>query len=571
MVIDGKYRILDRIGQGGMSVVYLAINEKANKTWAVKEIRKDEGRDMGIFRRSLMAETELLKRLHHPNLPSIVDIIDETGMFLIVMDYIEGNSLEAQLGEKGLCAQEDVIEWGKQLCNVLAYLHSQEPPIIYRDMKPSNIILRPDNTVTLIDFGTARELKEEALNDDTVCLGTPGYAAPEQWGGFGQTDTRTDIYCLGATLYHLVTGHSPAEPVRSWNETLSPGLEQVLLKCMRRDPKERFQSCEELLYALEHYEEMDISFRRKLKQRLLLFLAAAALSFLTGIAALVLNNMERRLSCDTYQAWMERALSEKTREAQIQAYVQAICLEPGQAEAYLELLKRIYLAPDLQGTVSFGQEEDEQLRQLLNRENGDGRTFEAVLKENKEDYDRLAYALGLAYYYYYETEGNKAYAVKWLQAAAASGTLDEVRRGRAARLGRVAEYYAAIGVADKAGDAAVSYGDYWTDLTALTAGNLVEEDNAVTALRMYQELAAQIYTRTQEFMASGVSRESMQDQLANIRRHLDTDFKGVDWEALGLAQLRSSMDGLLEKAKKQIDITYGNQEQGEMTWNMHRR
>lgn len=199
-VIDGKYKILNKIGQGGMSVVYLAMNEKANKQWAIKEIRKDGVKDFQVVKQSLIVETDLLKKLDHPNLPSIVDIIEDDNTFLIVMDYVEGRSLEKELEEYGAQRQDKVIEWAKQLCDVLIYLHSRKPPIIYRDLKPENIMLRPDGKVMLIDFGTAREFKERNVSD-TVCLGTVGYAAPEQFGGQGQTDARTDIYGLGATLF----------------------------------------------------------------------------------------------------------------------------------------------------------------------------------------------------------------------------------------------------------------------------------------------------------------------------------------------------------------------------------
>lgn len=213
-VIDGKYKILNKIGQGGMSVVYLAMVEKANKQWAVKEIRKDGGQDEETVRRGLEAEIKLLRRLKHPGLPSIADIIDSDDTFLIVMDYIEGITLKEALKEYGALDQQKVIDWAKQLCEVLGYLHSRVPPVIYRDMKPSNIMLKPDGQIVLIDFGTAREFKVENV-EDTVCLGTRGYAAPEQFGGCGQTDERTDIYCLGATLYHLLTGHNPViRPMR---------------------------------------------------------------------------------------------------------------------------------------------------------------------------------------------------------------------------------------------------------------------------------------------------------------------------------------------------------------------
>ena len=207
-IVDGKYKILSEIGHGGMSVVYLAINERANKTWAIKEVRKDGTADFATVRQGLVAETEMLKKLDHPHLPSIIDVIDRDDSFLIVMDYIEGKSLESLLKHGGAQDPNKVIEWSKQLCDVLGYLHSRTPPIIYRDMKPANVMLKPDGNVMLIDFGTAREYKQASV-EDTTCLGTRGYAAPEQFGGHGQTDGRTDIYCLGATIYHLITGHSP--------------------------------------------------------------------------------------------------------------------------------------------------------------------------------------------------------------------------------------------------------------------------------------------------------------------------------------------------------------------------
>lgn len=183
-----------------MSVVYLAMNERANKQWAIKEVRKDGVKNFDVVKQGLTVETDLLKKLHHPNLPSIIDVIDGDGTFLIVMDYIEGRHLESVIQEYGAQNQEDVIEWAKQLCDVLAYLHSRIQPVIYRDMKPSNIMLKPDGKVMLIDFGTAREFKETSVAD-TTCLGTQGYAAPEQYGGQGQTDARHRHILSGALRF----------------------------------------------------------------------------------------------------------------------------------------------------------------------------------------------------------------------------------------------------------------------------------------------------------------------------------------------------------------------------------
>ena len=261
-LVDGKYKILNKVGQGGMSVVYLAMNERANKQWAVKEVRKDGVLDFESVKQGLVAETDILKKLSHKHLPSIIDVIDTDDSFIIIMDCVQGNSLDKALKEFGAQPQEDVIEWSKQLCDVLGYLHTREPAIIYRDMKPANVMLKPDGSVSLIDFGTAREHKASKV-EDTTCLGTRGYAAPEQYGGMGQTDARTDIYCLGATIYHLVTGMNPSEPpyeirpITQIDPSLSSGLEKIILKCTQNNPADRYQSCAELMYDLEHYKDFE--------------------------------------------------------------------------------------------------------------------------------------------------------------------------------------------------------------------------------------------------------------------------------------------------------------------------
>lgn len=261
-IIEGKYEVLKLIGKGGMSKVYLAMDKNLNKQWAIKEIeRKAYDKNNEVVVASAMAEANMMKKLDYPSLPRIVDIIEKENVIYVVMDYIEGETLSSVLSKEGAQPQEVVIEWAKELCRVLDYLHTQNPPIIYRDMKPANIMLQPNGNIKLIDFGIAREYKEQNLAD-TVSLGTKGYAAPEQFGGKGQTDARTDVYCLGVTLYHLLTGQNPCEPpyeiypIRYWNPQLSSGLEAIIQKCTQLNPEDRYQSCAEMLYALDHYDEM---------------------------------------------------------------------------------------------------------------------------------------------------------------------------------------------------------------------------------------------------------------------------------------------------------------------------
>ncbi len=150
--------------------------------------------------------------------------------------------------------ESQVLTWAEKLCRVLAYLHNQQPPIIFRDLKPSNIMLRTDNEVKLIDFGIARHFKP-GQSKDTQAFGTIGYAPPEQHGK-GQTDVRSDIYALGATLHHLVTGQDPShnpftfEPVRRWNPAVSPTFEEAIAKAVNLKSDQRWQNMEQMRQAL---------------------------------------------------------------------------------------------------------------------------------------------------------------------------------------------------------------------------------------------------------------------------------------------------------------------------------
>ena len=424
-LVDGKYKILNKVGQGGMSVVYLAMNEKANKQWAVKEVRKDGIKDFEVVKQGLVAETDILKRLSHPNLPSIIDVIDTDESFIIIMDYIQGNSLNKALDEFGAQPQENVIAWAKQLCDVLGYLHTRTPAIIYRDMKPANIMLKPDGNVTLIDFGPAREYKEKNLAD-TTCLGTVGYAAPEQFGGMGQTDARTDIYCLGATLYHLVTGKNPCEPpyeikpIREVNPSLSSGFERIILKCTQRDPNDRYQSAAELMYALEHYEEIDDIYRRKQTKKLKTFLASATLAAVFGLTSIGAHFMAEQKKSENYDEILKTA-------AAVEDYYVAILTDPTRTEAYSGL--NDHLTAD----YLLEKPEGQQLQQLLaglDQERSDGFSESVdVLNQlklsNPSGYEEVCFDIGWSFLSYYDTDIDRdryANAEKWFRNMRDNGT-----------------------------------------------------------------------------------------------------------------------------------------------------
>lgn len=392
-IIDGKYEILTEIGHGGMSVVYLAMDTHLNKQWAVKEIRKKgSGKNDEIVVNSLLAEANMMKRLDHPALPRIVDIIDNGVTIYVVMDYIEGESLDKVLAEYGAQPEELVIGWTKQLCDALTYLHSQKPPIIYRDMKPANVMLKPEGNIKIIDFGIAREYKEQSLADTTV-LGTKGYAPPEQYSG--QTDARSDIFALGMTMHHLLTGVDPRSgeayaPVRMWNPELSEGIEIIIDKCVQPAPENRYQNCEDLLYDLNHPELITKDYKKKQKRKLTAFIVSVALAAVMGITGIVCNIAATRVNNSNYDILVSP--SEATAlDDKISSYKQAINIYPERLEAYYRMLE----AYEDEG--KFGKSENDEFLALYN-------AHKDSFDKSSVEYADLNYKIGMMYFNYYTNE-----------------------------------------------------------------------------------------------------------------------------------------------------------------------
>lgn len=551
-VVDGKYKILNEIGRGGMSTVYLAVNERANKPWAIKEVRKEGVENFEIVKQSQIIETNLLKKLKHPNLPSIIDVIDQNDSILIVMDYIEGKPLSETLAEKKCLPCEAVIEWAKQLCDVLGYLHTRNPPVIYRDMKPSNIMLKPDGTVVLIDFGTAREFKEKSM-DDTVCLGTQGYAAPEQFGGKGQTDTRTDIYCLGATIYHLVTGHNPSEPpyemypIRYWNPSLSTGLEKIILKCTQKNPENRYQSCGELLYVLEHYKEEEEEYQKKQKKKWYLFTGVIMLTGIMTIAATISYLLMNTETNKTYEKYLSVASMALDTDEKYGYYEKAIEILPMKSDAYNAVLET------MQSDGVFSEAESQEVRKIMPQ-------YMGSLSKNKEVYMNIAYELGIMYFYYYENSEDVQNAEKWLNIALGN-TMDGIKEAdvdailgvkkafRARRLYGILQYYRNLNIINKEGDCEGSYLQLWEDLQAIIEPDIAKEDNNVTALVMYNFMANQLALHAQNYMKDGVPEKDMQ-KMVNLIKSSAVNNKDNEYEETLYDKLQRN----LEQAKKAISL-----------------
>ncbi|MFN8568347.1 MAG: protein kinase [Kouleothrix sp.] len=247
--VRDQYKILALIGRGGMGAVYRAQRLSDGTVWALKEMRSQPDAapsEVEENRRLFDQEATLLQSLSYPNLPVVAEVFVYQGRPTMVMEFVPGQTLEDRMREANApLLEQQVLGYGIQVARVLHYLHTRQPPIIYRDLKPSNIMLTPDGVLKLIDFGVARTHKR-GKSKDTVAMGSAGYAPPEQYGK-GQTDARSDVYALGATLLHLLTNMPPIPLqtpavgyIRKFNPSVDDRTEGVIIRAMALEQGARF-------------------------------------------------------------------------------------------------------------------------------------------------------------------------------------------------------------------------------------------------------------------------------------------------------------------------------------------
>jgi serine/threonine protein kinase len=313
-VLRGRYKIRERIGQGGMGSIYLADDTRLKgRECALKEVEyeralpekiRDEARDQ------FLREATVLARLDHPNLPKVSDFFSNGPRDYLVMDYVPGNDLRTLLLEarrsKTILKEKEVLAWADQIANALSFMHSQEPPIVHRDIKPSNVKLMPHGLIKLVDFGLVKILAPEEVTITIIQgQGTALYTPLEQYGGSdAHTDIRSDVYAFGATLYHLLTSESPADarkrflqpesliPLRQLNPDISPRTEKAVLWAMALHPDERPATINDFRQALLGYHEppthpMHVT-RRIQQQSIWDYLAHPPEAILTWSAAVLL-------------------------------------------------------------------------------------------------------------------------------------------------------------------------------------------------------------------------------------------------------------------------------------------
>jgi serine/threonine protein kinase len=316
-VLRERYSIQKIIGRGGMGSIFLAEDRRLpGRLCALKQVRHDQNlpeshRDQA--REQFYREASVLARLDHPNLPKVSDFFSISDSDFLVMDYIPGDDLKWHLDqarrEGHFLDQDEVLQWAAQISDALSYLHNQEPPVIHRDIKPSNLKLTPTGLVKLVDFGLVKQLVPDEMTITVIQgRGTALYTPLEQYGGdAGHTDPRSDIYALGATLYHLLTGHPPIEAKqrflspdilpnpRSINPAIDSHVEEAILWALALHPNERPQdigSFQKALFGaapipstgfMSHSRSRSLDFPRATSDRILLGIASL-LAILAAIA-----------------------------------------------------------------------------------------------------------------------------------------------------------------------------------------------------------------------------------------------------------------------------------------------
>ncbi|PYS73732.1 MAG: serine/threonine protein kinase [Acidobacteria bacterium] len=270
-VLQGRYRVLSQLGQGGMGTVYEALDERLDTTVALKETFFAEEK----LRKQFEREARLLARLHHPALPRVSDHFSEAEGQFLVMQFIPGDDLSEMMTRRaGSFPADQVLTWADQLLDALDYLHTQEPQIVHRDIKPQNLKLTARGQIILLDFGLAKGQAGEISRVSTAAsiFGyTPNYAPLEQIQGLG-TDSRSDLYSLAATIYHLLTGVKPPDALSraaalvngqpdpllfatDVNPAVAPEVSEVLQKAMAQNRDQRFSSAAEMRKALQRTEQ----------------------------------------------------------------------------------------------------------------------------------------------------------------------------------------------------------------------------------------------------------------------------------------------------------------------------
>lgn len=519
-LLAGTYRIIHKLGQGGVGSVFLGLHERTCQLWAVKEVTKS-------LCRLSDAEVKHWKHFTYPGIPRMMDVLEEQDMIYFIMEYIPGKTLQEILKQKEKLTNKRILDMAGQLCEILEYLHSRAPAIIHGDLKPANIICREDGKLVVVDFGASR------TTDWTgVSMGTGLYAAPELKMPEGIPDERSDIYSLGVILYRLYYGRFPLKERNKSVFRRKKKLAAVIERCLQEEKEARYSSCIAIGKDLK---------KSQTRMRLLCGSLAVLAMISLGIGSIWTEVKQSTAKQRTYENYLE--------SSSILDYKSAIFLAPDREEAYLKLLQIMLLNNRLE------PEEDILLRSILNQ-------TESEFQKNPKGYLIFAWELGMTYWYYYEDSGNKKYAALWFQKivdVSEKYNIDPAQRLRASAFAKIGMYYEELGKREKTGDISVSYKEFWEDIVYLSRLEAAEEDNVITALHIWNEIITLQYTYMWEFQKADVTEEEMNYVIEQIQKEIGNIQKEEESESVH--RLKAEIEEKLQQVKESTKRLYGKEEQ----------
>lgn len=528
-----RYTIAQLLSPGkGMSRVYSALDTQLNKYVCLKEVDKsDAGRDNINFI-SLKNEISLLASLSHPGIPRIIDVSEDSSTYSVLMDLIMGNNLEQLLSTTPILSEDFVVSKMLQLTSILSYLHSLPTPIVYLDLKPSNLILEGDN-IKLLDFGISQRITPGAKVIHPV--GTRGFAAPEQAKVGQPYDLRSDIYSFGVTLYSLLANDLTPQGILNLKDKrphVSQGLVSIITKCTQPDPDQRFQTISELATALRNYKLLDERVVKKSKRYIHLHRLTATLAVLSLLSSGAAFGADRYMESVSYNS----LLSAAQKSQSLEDYSKVIKQRPSDLSLYLEMIEIVK-----QSDGVFSSDEEAILLPLI-REN-------LTSLQSSPDYPKLSYQMGELYWFFYKSSSNasgQALSVPWFK----DSMEGNYQKTQSEALYSLGSFHKDIASAIQTSSDTGRYRAYWNTLRSL---DLSKESGEVIQLQYLTTALDFLGTYPQRLLSDGVPKSEIDSFLKQVDTYLSSHHSPSPGRP---EELYSHLKGTLPNVKSIIQSTY---------------
>jgi len=551
-IVDGKYRIIKQLGFGGEAEAYLAIHLKTGQRRAIKAERNAGPMHVG----GIMNEASILRRLSSDLFPDIIDVIEGRDKTMLVMEYIDGISMDKLISSGNTLDESRLIRAALTICDMLTFMHSCNPPIAFGDLKPANLMYLPSGDVRIIDFGAARELKSQVSHScNPVYKGTRAYASPEQIAGDG-SGIQGDIYSLGKTLYRLYHGNATGD--FSGGKKISD-LDKILLRAMSENASDRFLSAEEFKQELLEYLKYAGGNKGSAKKRLRLFGTLAGMAILCGSMSLSLRSVAFGATNAYYKECLDEAIASDDPDKKRMACINAINADPGAEGGYLELIDGVILKDGI-----LSNEEDELLQEVFISRGNQSKSNLEVLSDNSDVYEEISYRLALAYFFQYEGSRNKSKSYIWFRRLSEMRSISEDKSEMVSRLGKISEYYGKISDNTIGTGEGVSYADLWSDIKGLYEYLSKDEGDAGISLMLLKELYMQIHLNGGSFVASGIDPEEIAYLKADLNEYKVSLLSRPAAEAINkddagksLEEISAAAEGTVEGLLSSVSETSG--------------